>query len=694
LTSLHLTINGKSIQTSQGQTILQAAQQNGIDIPSLCAYEDLPPFGGCRMCVVEVDGFRGFPTACTTPAVEGMVVRTETAALKDLRLETLNLLISEHPLSCLVCPENQNCSTCMETIRKSGVTTGCGSCPKNDQCELQTMAHRLGIDDIRLPVKYRLYPVERYDPFYDRDYNLCILCGRCVQVCEKLHILNTLSFVERGAVTRIGTAFDRSHLESNCSFCGACVDRCPTGTLVEKTRKWAGVAEREVDSTCPFCAAGCAIRLQVKDGMVIGSLPGNDPSINAGTLCVHGRFGITELVNHAGRMRKPWHLRDGQKFEFSWEEALDLAAGKMAACQPGEALMQISADLPTEDLFIAQKFATHVLKSPLSGDEDVNPSSGFVRLARHAASFDQMREADCVITAGLDTRYTASWMEYELKVLKQNGATIIAINDGEYPVERFATTFLREDSGSPGRTLTALLDRITSPAGAATSPLEDAAAALRESRHPFILVGPYYSSQPEMVNQLASLAVKLNAGVICLPLEGNIFGAMRTGIIPVMENMTVNPAVLYSVGCRPATIAGYTIYQNAFAPGEFPVDLGLPSAMFSERDGSFINAETRLRPINKAVEPPGLALPDWQIIASIARRIGVAGFEYKSSAEIMEELLAAHPAESMESRKTHGSLVMVRKTGQSLVYLGEPLSSKVAGLRAIFPETNPKGGAS
>ncbi|NMB54727.1 MAG: molybdopterin-dependent oxidoreductase [Leptolinea sp.] len=688
MTLLSLTINGKTVQAEKGQTILQAAQRNDIDIPTLCAYKDLPPFGGCRMCVVEVDGMRGFPTACTTPAEEGMIVRTETTALQTLRLETFNMLLSEHPLSCLVCPEKGNCTECMMTIRKGGVTTGCGSCPKDQQCELQTLAKRLGVDEIRLPVKYRMYPVEKFDPFYDRDYNLCILCGRCVQVCDKLHILSTLTFIERGSHTKVGTAFERSHVDAGCSFCGACVDRCPVGALTEKTRKWEGVAESEVESICPYCSAGCSIRLQVRKGTVIGCLPGEDPTLNAGNLCVHGRFGLSEVVNYPGRLKTPWRQVDGHKFECGWEEVIELAAAKLAAANPQNISLQISTNLPDEDLFVARKFAEQVLHLPVPDAGKAVSPSGFERLVQRAATFEQMRQADCLLVAGLETRYSASWLEYEFKQLKQNGATLISAGNGKRPLDRFANEFIYTNDEGAEEAFVDVIDRLGRENQGATT-LDRAICALHNSRRAFLLIGPEYLSNPRMLEQLAILAERLQAGVICLPMQGNFYGAIHTGIMGKSASQSSQPEVLYCIGDQPEQPADLILYQNAFPTVDVLADIGLPTALFTERDGTYTNVEFRQRRFIKAVEPAGLARPDWQIIAGIARQMGASGFDYHSIGDIRKEMTSS---DTERIWKPGLAAELLSISGNEPVFMGSPLSTRVAGLRTLFPSPEAEAG--
>ena len=163
--------NGREVVAPSSVTVLRAAEINGIYIPTLCSHKDLSPFGGCRMCIVEIDGIRGYPLACNTNATDGMKVLTDTVAIQDIRREVLQLILSEHPSSCLVCAESDECKEFSSTVRKSGVTTGCRWCPNDGQCELQDLVEKLGITDIGYPILYRHYETERQDPFFDRDYN-------------------------------------------------------------------------------------------------------------------------------------------------------------------------------------------------------------------------------------------------------------------------------------------------------------------------------------------------------------------------------------------------------------------------------------------------------------------------------------------------------------------------------------------
>jgi formate dehydrogenase alpha subunit len=250
--TVSISINGIAVKARPGMTVLEAARANDIYIPTLCYASKLPAVGACRMCVVEIENMRGFPTACTVPVSDGMVVRTETEAVQNLRREILSLILSEHPYTCLVC--EAKCGDYMGgTIRKAAVTTGCQYCPANGQCELQDLVDYLGLEDVPYPITYRGLPVEKDDPFFDRDYNLCILCGRCVRACQEIRHSGVLAFVKRGSETIVGTAFGRSHLEADCQFCGACVDVCPTGALADKRAKWEGRPAAVVPSVCPYC---------------------------------------------------------------------------------------------------------------------------------------------------------------------------------------------------------------------------------------------------------------------------------------------------------------------------------------------------------------------------------------------------------------------------------------------------------
>ena len=253
---MKFTIDGVEVPFTEGQTILEAARGAGIGIPALCAHEGLEPFGACRQCVVRVEGMKGFPVSCSTAASDGMVIHSDDEEVLRLRRNVMKLILSEHPHSCIVCNEREGCEKLKGEPEKAGRVTGCSTCSKRPTCELRKICDDLGLVEGDIPMEYKGLPLERDDPFLDRDYNLCILCGRCVRVCQEVQGASAIAFTDRSSRTKVGTLFERPHLDGPCRFCGACIDVCPTGALSARGSKWQGEPDSRTASTCAFCSLG------------------------------------------------------------------------------------------------------------------------------------------------------------------------------------------------------------------------------------------------------------------------------------------------------------------------------------------------------------------------------------------------------------------------------------------------------
>ncbi len=336
----HVVIDGREVDVPPGTSVMRAAKEAGVDIPKLCATDSLAAFGSCRMCLVEVDGMRGTPASCTTPCSDGMVVRTETDDVAELRRNVMELYLSDHP-------------------------TDCDGCARGD-CEMQALAHRVGAAEVRYGLDGASHvdsATDESNPYFTYDPAACIACSRCVRACGEIQGTFALTVEGRGFESRItpgGTDF----MSSECVSCGACVQACPTSALTEKSLIQLGMPTRSVVTTCAYCGVGCSFKAEVQgvgeDTRVVRMMPWKDGRANDGHSCVKGRFAYG-YASHEDRQMHPM-VRDSIDDEWrvvSWEEAIGKVASGFRAIQDKYGVGAIggisSSRCTNEEVYVVQK---------------------------------------------------------------------------------------------------------------------------------------------------------------------------------------------------------------------------------------------------------------------------------------------------------------------------------------------------
>jgi len=433
---VNLKINGKLIKARKGSAVLEAAIENGIDIPHLCYQKGLSIVGACRVCLVKIKDRPGLVTSCTTEVTEGMEVITEDEEINDMRRLIVELILSEHEHNCLICE-------------------------RNGQCELQDLVYRLGIEKTRFPIEKITQATDSSSEVIIKDSNKCILCGRCIRACAEITVQNVLDFAKRGSEISIISGLDQPLKETDCVSCGACVQACPTGALTEKLARFQGRSWefRNIKTTCPYCGVGCQMELNIKDNKIIKIYGVDEGSDNKGHLCVKGRFGF-DYVHHPERLVTPLIKREGKFEQASWDEALNLVTKKFEELKDkygSNALAGLSsAKCTNEENYIFQKFIRTCF-----GTNNVDHCARLCHASTVAGlsrafgsgamtnSIQDFEKAEVILITGSNTTETHPVIGNYLKHLaKYKGVKLIVIDPREIELTKFAEVWLRQKCGT------------------------------------------------------------------------------------------------------------------------------------------------------------------------------------------------------------------------------------------------------
>lgn len=493
MSDINIWINDEQVKARTGQTILQAADAAGIYIPRLCFHPALEPSGSCRLCAVEIEGQRGLPAACTTPVTEGLRVQTQSSKVIDFRREMLQLILRDHPRHCL-------------------------GCPRNGTCELQELVAAVGIDfPYAAPNVTRPEPLPG-GPYFERDYSLCVRCGRCVRVCHEVRGARTIVFREsKDGRQSVGTPFGRSLEESGCQFCGACVDVCPVGALRENLLDLHGEIRSAMDAVCsaltaivtdlykkeletqwstaicPVCSAGCRLMLEkTADECVVRVKPNTDGPSNNGQACVQGRFLLKRYISRPERIRQPAVLTaDGWK-PRSWDEALNHIADTLKGYAPDQIAVLTDGRLTNEELYVLNRLARDSLKTPHVGLVGSPGLTAFEKAVRHQLgtmaatnSLKDLAQAPAIFAMGCNPAASHPIAGTAIRQAVLKGAKLVVANPYDVAIARYAHVHLRYVPGSETALVLGLLRILLDEKGADKNAGPDLLAALKELTAPY-----------------------------------------------------------------------------------------------------------------------------------------------------------------------------------------------------------------
>ena len=672
-----LKIDDREVEVPAGTLVIEATRRLGIEVPSFCYYPGLTLQAACRMCLVEVEKAPKQQTACTLVATEGMVVRTNTDAVRASRKMMLEFLLSNHPLDCPVCD-------------------------KGGECELQDMVFRYGADSSRFVEEKIHRPEEKWSDVVYYDAPRCILCYRCVRVCDEGMDVKALGVGMRGAHSII-IPNREDHLD--CEECGMCIDICPVGALTSgayryKTRPW---EMQYVSTICTHCSNGCKTTLSVRNHEILRANNRDLSGINKEFLCVKGRFGF-DFTRHPERIKQPL-LRKGDKlFPVSWEEAAQAAAAKLNELHTaygGEAIGFIGSNRTSnEENYLLQRLARGTFGSNNIDHHRTADYTGLVtalgeKAAEASLTMEQLYESKTVLVIGNDPSNQNPLVAWQIRAgIRHFGSKLFLINSREIKLDRKATQFVQVSDGQEAAAVRWLATGEGSLASGVSEKLSALKSALETEPEVAIVFGSELTGAA--IHDLVAFGSRLPGKVRYMALGdyANSRGAADMGLVPdrlpgyayldnkaAAETLTkhwgapvpTKPGLtapqmieaaqsgklkaLYVVGANPFAhftksgagrgSLGFLVVHEMFLTETAQLaDVVFPAASAYEKDGSVTNTSGEIQLLHKAAEVMG-ARSDFDLLRILSHQFEKLGlgkaFHFKTSAAVFEEIRKTVP---------------------------------------------------
>jgi formate dehydrogenase major subunit len=644
---VNINIDGNKIEVPEGTTVLQAARLAGVTIPTLCDHPELTPYGGCRLCLVEVEGARTLQPSCTLPVSNNMVVRTDTERTKEARKFVLTMIFSERNHFCMFCQ----------------VSGG--------DCELQNSAYREGMTHWPLSPNYQAFSVDASNPYFVLDQNRCILCRRCVRACNELVGNFTLGFEERGAKSLLVADFGVPLGQSSCVSCGTCVQVCPTGALIDRESAYKGreTQVERVHTTCIECSVGCGLDVLTRDNQVVRIEGDWETPVSRGLICKKGRF--IPVNEERERVLTPLVRKNGNQKAATWDEALETVASHLkplAGEKTGGIAAIASTRLPVEALSLyRQLFAGKAQSALVTSTEEGAYTTAAHAIAKEITKpfegkLDKIKKADCVVAVGVDLVNDHEVVGFFLKRSLPNGTRLVLVDSRANPLENLAKVALHIARDTESDVLLGIAAAVVQLGLAKNQPdvnlskytpeyvnqkadvspevLHEAAILIGSSKLPAFVFGSEITSQkdPSSIKALLELAHVVGAlnqddsSVLGVKGQANSLAASmldlekpfemdgEQAIFLALGDDTPSQKLLKSIGEAPflAVQASYVSAATTKA------DVVLPVEIWCEQEGHFINLEGRIQATARAIKPADGIHSNVEVISDLAARLGIS----------------------------------------------------------------------